>query len=296
MNTRKELVLTVGAEQEGKKLEQLLRDAGFSRRMIIDLKKHFGSIRLDGQPVFVIVRPRAGQVITADISVLKNDGDIVPRDLPLDIVYEDEDIFVLNKPAGMPVHPSQGHYDDTLSNALAYRAEQSGEPFLCHAIGRLDKDTSGLVLFARHELSACILSGAMRDRLIHREYRAVCTGLLPESGVISAPIARVHDSTIERHVCEGGEPAVTHYRRLAYANGYSLAAVRLETGRTHQIRVHMRHIGHPLPGDFLYNPDYSVIDRQALHSYRLEFPHPMTGEKMSFTAPVPKDIMDILEG
>ncbi len=287
-------MLPVSAEQAGRKLEAILKSAGFSRRMLIHLKKRNGSIRLDGEPVFVIVTPREGQTISVDLSCLQTDSGIVPSPLPLDIVYEDEDLFVLNKPAGMPVHPSQGHYDDTLSNALAYYFQQLGEPFCCHAIGRLDKDTSGLVLFARHELSSCILSSAMRDRRIHREYRAVCTGLLDERGSVSAPIARAHDSTIERCISEHGETAVTHYERLAYQNGYSLAKVRLETGRTHQIRVHMKHIGHPLPGDFLYNPDYTVIDRQALHSYRLEFPHPMSGKRLCFEQDIPADMQNII--
>ena len=152
------------------------------------------------------------------------------------------------------------------------------------------------MLFARHELSACILAEQMRNRDIHREYRAICTGILPESGTIDAPIARAHDSTMERVVdFDRGEPAVTHFRRLDMANGYSLAAVRLETGRTHQIRVHMKHIRHPLPGDFLYNPDYHVIRRQALHSFRLAFRHPITRETMDFTAPIPDDMRTILK-
>ena len=157
-----------------------------------------------------------------------------------------------------------------------------------------NRDTSGLVLFARHELSACILAEQMRNREIHREYRAVCTGVLPESGIIDAPIARAHGSTIERIISEEGEQAVTHFTRLEVNNGFSLAAVRLETGRTHQIRVHMKHIGHPLPGDFLYNPDYHVIHRQALHSYRLAFTHPITKEPMQFTASIPPDMLAIL--
>lgn len=271
-----------------------MRSHGFSRRLLIALKKIPGSVRLDGEPVYLIVPVRSGQQLTVDLTGLSGSEHIVPTPLPLEIVYEDADLFVLNKPAGMPVHPSQGHYTDTLCNALAYHLEQNGDPFAAHAVGRLDRDTSGLVLLARHELSACILSAAMRDRRIHREYRAVCTGMLPASGTIDAPIARAHGSTIERVVSASGEPAVTHYRRLEDANGYSLAAVRLETGRTHQIRVHMKHIGHPLPGDFLYHPDTSVISRQALHSYRLSFPHPMTGAPLTFTAPIPPDMRAIL--
>ncbi|MGN1014907.1 MAG: RluA family pseudouridine synthase [Butyricicoccus sp.] len=290
MNTRTHFTLSVRAEQEGRTVEQLLRAAGFSRRLIISLKKHTGSVRLNGEPVFVVVRTKTGDRLDIDLSAVREPSGIVPTELSLHIVYEDQDILVIDKPAGMPVHPSQGHYADTLCNALAYRCQQAGEPFTAHAIGRLDRDTSGLVLLARHELAACILSDTMRERHIHREYRAVCQGLLPDSGTISAPIARAHDSTIQRIVSPDGAPAVTHFRRLAYANGYSLASVRLETGRTHQIRVHMKHIGHPLPGDFLYCPEDTVIARQALHSYRLTFPHPLTGSILSFTADLPADM------
>ena len=294
MKTRTHLSLPVCAEQDGRTVEQILRAVGVSRRLLISLKKQTGSIRLNGEPVFVVVRVRAGDRLDIDLSAIRNPSGIVPTALPLSIVYEDEDVLVVNKPAGMPVHPSQGHYEDTLCNALAFRCRQAGEPFTAHAIGRLDRDTSGLVLLARHELAACILSQAMRERHIHREYRAVCCGCLPDSGTISAPIARAQASTIQRIVSPDGDPAVTHFRRLAYANGYSLAAVCLETGRTHQIRVHMKHIGHPLPGDFLYCLEDTVIARQPLHSYRLTFPHPLRGETLTFTADIPDDMADIL--
>jgi 23S rRNA pseudouridine1911/1915/1917 synthase len=295
MKTRTSFSLCVPPEQDGCPVQDILRAHGFSRRLLIALKKIAGSVRLDGEPVFLVVPARAGQQLFVNLAPLSVPTDIVPTALPLDIVYEDADLFVLNKPAGMPVHPSQGHYADTLCNALAHHLAQTGDRFAAHAVGRLDRDTSGLVLFARHELSACILSAAMRDRQIHREYRAVCTGLLPESGTICAPIARAHGSTIERVVSDDGEPAVTHYRRLDCANGFSLAAVRLETGRTHQIRVHMKHIGHPLPGDFLYHPDYSRIRRQALHSWRLSFSQPLTGETITCTAPIPPDMRAVLD-
>ncbi len=294
MKTRTQLSLTISPEQEGLRIDQVLRAVGFSRHLLIQLKKVSGSICLDHEPVFVVEHVAAGQHLTVNLASVRRSSDIIACPLPLDIVYEDPDCLVLNKPAGVPVHPSQGHYSDTLCNALAYAAQQEKEPFSAHAIGRLDRDTSGLVLFARHELAACILSEAMRQRRIHREYRAICTGLLPESGTISAPIARAHDSTIERVVAEHGEPAVTHFQRLDYRNGYSLAAVRLETGRTHQIRVHMKHIGHPLPGDFLYNPSDRIIARQALHSCRLDYVQPLTGEHIHLTAPLPPDMHRIL--
>ena len=288
---RTEMKYNIQPADAGKTIERFLRAQGFSRRLLIATKYHQNGIVLDGMPARTNQLLRAGQQLTVQIVPSKPNETMQATALPLSILYEDADLIVLNKPAGMPVHPSQGHYDDTLSNALAYYYEQQGETFTARSIGRLDRDTSGVVLFARHELSACMLAEQMRKREICREYRAVCTGVLPESGVIDAPIARAHDSTIERIVdWECGERAVTHYRRLAVRNGFSLAAVQLETGRTHQIRVHMRHIGHPLPGDFLYNPDYRNIARQALHSYRLSFCHPIDRRNMVFTAPIPADM------
>ena len=152
-----------------------------------------------------------------------------------------------------------------------------------------------LLIIARHLYSASLLSAMMARREIHREYLALATGIIPEDGTITAPIARKEGSTIERMVdFKHGEYACTHYRRISITNTdpvYSLVALKLDTGRTHQIRVHMNYIGHPLPGDFLYNPDYSHISRQALHSHHLRFRHPITGEEMHFTAPVPEDML-----
>ncbi len=158
-------------------------------------------------------------------------------------------------------------------------------------MNRLDKDTTGLLILAKNMYSASLLSTMIKNREVHREYLAIATGFVPYQGIIDKPIGRVDGSTIEREVnLITGDPARTHFKRLAYKNGYSLVSLKLETGRTHQIRVHMKSIGHPLPGDFLYNPDYSIIQRQALHSYRLSFAHPITKEPLVFTAPLPEDM------
>ena len=291
---RKRITYTISADEDGRTVERVLRSKGFSRHLLIQTKYTQNGLLLNGKPVRTNEKVQSGLVLSAAVINSEPNEHMQPVELPLTIVYEDEDIIVINKPAGMPVHPSQGHYDDTASNALAWYFAQQNEPFVARSIGRLDRDTSGLVLFARHELSACILAEQMRNREIHREYRAICTGVLPENGIIDAPIARAHGSTIERIISEEGEQAVTHFTCLEVKNGFSLAAVKLETGRTHQIRVHMKHIGHPLPGDFLYNPDYRVIHRQSLHSYRLAFTHPITKESMQFTAPIPPDMLAIL--
>lgn len=201
--------------------------------------------------------------------------------MPLSILYEDEDILVINKPADMPVHPSIGNYTNTLANGVAAYLDAKGEhsPFRC--INRLDRDTSGALILAKNAFSAAVLSTQMRNRQIRRTYLAVVEGITPPNGTISAPISRVDDSVIERHVdFLHGEPAVTHYERLETKNEHSLLEIHLETGRTHQIRVHMGYIGHPLPADYLYHPEYDCFKRQPLHSLQLEFRHPVTDKSM----------------
>ena len=272
-------------------IHELLKAHGYSSTVIRHLKETENGIQRNGVWARVYEPLCSGDTVTILLTEEASSENIVPTPLPLDIVYEDEDLLIINKPAGMPIHPSQGNYDNTLANACAYYFQQKGEPFTYRCINRLDRDTTGLLILARHAYSASLLSSMVAKREIHREYLALATGLVPDSGVIEAPIARVDGSTIEREVnFETGEFARTHYRRLEYKNGYSLVSLKLDTGRTHQIRVHMKYIGHPLPGDFLYNPDYSVIRRQALHSYRLTFTHPITGKELQFTAPLPDDM------
>ena len=272
-------------------IHELLKAHGYSSAVIRHLKETEKGIQKNGIWARVYEPLCSGDTVTILLTEEVSSENIVSTPLPLNIVYEDEDLLVINKPAGMPIHPSQGNYDNTLANACAYYFQQKGEPFTYRCINRLDRDTTGLLILARHAYSASLLSSMVAKREIHREYLALAAGLVPDSGVIEAPIARVDGSTIEREVnFETGEFARTHYRRLEYKNGYSLVSLKLDTGRTHQIRVHMKYIGHPLPGDFLYNPDYSVIRRQALHSYRLTFTHPITGKELQFTAPLPDDM------
>ena len=272
-------------------IHELLKAHGYSSTVIRHLKETENGIQRNGVWSRVYEPLCSGDTVTILLTEEASSENIVPTPLPLDIVYEDEDLLIINKPAGMPIHPSQGNYDNTLANACAYYFQQKGEPFTYRCINRLDRDTTGLLIIARHAYSASLLSSMVAKREIHREYLALATGLVPDSGVIEAPIARVDGSTIEREVnFETGEFARTHYRRLEYKNGYSLVSLKLDTGRTHQIRVHMKYIVHPLPGDFLYNPDYSMIRRQALHSYRLTFTHPITGKELQFTAPLPDDM------
>lgn len=286
---------TIPKEFETSTILTFLKEKKYSSQIITHLKRTENGILLNG--IWGRVRDilHENDILTITLIESQSSVNIVPTNLPLDIIYEDEDLMVINKAADVPIHPSQGNYDNTLANAVAYYYAQKNEPFTYRCINRLDRDTTGLLILAKHMYSASLLSNMVQNREIHREYLAIATGCVDEYGTIEAPIARVDGSTIERCVNEeNGEYACTHYKRLAYENGYSLVSLKLATGRTHQIRVHMKHIGHPLPGDFLYNPDYSVIQRQALHSHRLQFLHPITNKKMKFTAPLPEDMNSIL--
>lgn len=287
---------TISIEHNNHTLLSFLKDKHYSSQIITHLKRTENGILLNGEWGRVRDILHTDDELTIQLIEKDSSENIVPTNLPLSIVYEDEDILVINKPADMPIHPSQGNYDNTLANAVAYYYQQKGESFTYRCINRLDRDTTGLLIIAKHMYSASLLSDMVGNREIHREYLAIATGEVPESGTIIAPIGRVDGSTIERHVDEEhGDYACTHYRRLSFNNGYSLVSLKLETGRTHQIRVHMKHIEHPLLGDFLYNPDYSVIGRQALHSYRLSFKHPITRKDMEFVADLPEDMKNIIE-
>lgn len=290
---KKRLTYHIDSTMEQQTIEQFLRSLGYSRNLMIHLRSTPLSITVDTNLAYTTHRLSSGEVLTIQLEETEVSKNIVPVPMDLNIIYEDEDILVVCKPANTPVHPSQGYYDCTLANGLAHYFQQKGEPFVYRAVNRLDRDTTGLLIIARHQLSASILSHMVQNREIHREYLAAADGKTDCSGTICAPIARAEGSTIERCVSlESGEYACTHYRRLHYSHtlNCSLVSLVLDTGRTHQIRVHMKYIGHPLYGDFLYNPDYRFISRQALHSHRLCFLHPLTKERLQFEAPLPEDM------
>lgn len=276
-----------------KTVEQFLLSNGYSAALIRRLRHTEQSILKNGISVYTTYRLDEGDSLAVTLPEEHGSENIVPVPMDLDIRYEDRDLLVVNKAAGIPIHPSQGNHDNTLANGIAWYLGEKGEAATYRAINRLDRDTTGLLILARHALSACMLSEMVRTHAIRRCYLAAASGLVPPEGVIDAPIARTCDSTIERCVdFERGDSARTHYRTLYYNRDTdcSLVELRLETGRTHQIRVHMKHIGHPLPGDFLYNPDYRLIGRQALHSWQLDFIHPIKKEPLHFEAPLPEDM------
>ena len=276
-------------------IKSFLKRQGFSTRSQIVLKSLPDSVLVNDTPVFLTHPLRNGDILTIRLSEETSSEHIEPVQLPLDILYEDEDMLIVNKPAGMPIHPSQNNRDNSLANALAWYFAQKKEPFIFRCINRLDRDTSGLTIIAKHVVSAGMLSAMVAskgEKGIHREYLAIVKGtVIPKEGTVSAPLSRREGSIIERTVdFEKGERAVTHYRLLHEKNGHSLLSLELETGRTHQIRVHMKYLGFPLIGDYLYNPDMERMNRQALHAHRLEFVHPITGQPMTFTAPLPEDM------
>ena len=271
-----------------------LKTLGFSRQCVIALKKQEKGILLNGIWAYVNTLLSEGDTLTLTLSEDESSEKIPPVNLPLHILYEDEDILVLNKPADMPIHPSLNNYENTLANAVAYYYDSQNIPFVFRCINRLDRDTTGVTMLAKNPFSAGILSEMVRNREIHREYVAIADGIfLQKEGIVDAPIGRKEGSTIEREInLETGERAVTHYTVLKENKDLNCSQIKLwlETGRTHQIRVHMKHLGHPLLGDFLYNPDMTYIKRQALHSHSLTFKHPITKEPMHFVAPVPSDM------
>lgn len=277
--------------ERGTTVLDFLRKKGFSRHILSSMKADKEALTRNGQRIGGREQLLAGDYFRVRLLETVDSDGIIPVSMPLSILYEDEDILVINKPADMPVHPSIGNYTNTLANGVTAYLDAKGEhsPFRC--INRLDRDTSGALILAKNAFSAAVLSTQMRNRQIRRTYLAVVEGITPPNGTISAPISRVDDSVIERHVdFLHGEPAVTHYERLETKNEHSLLEIHLETGRTHQIRVHMGYIGHPLPADYLYHPEYDCFKRQPLHSLQLEFRHPVTDKSMCLLAPVPEDM------
>lgn len=279
----REISYTIPAEFDGVQAQVFLKSRGISRRVLTALKRSGGLTR-GGGILRTVDAVHAGEVITLQLDGGETSVAANPE-LSADIVYEDEDVVVFNKPPFMPVHPSQRHHDDTLANLFA--ARYPGLPF--RSINRLDRNTSGLCVCAKNQFAAAALSGS-----ISKVYYAITDGT-PPGDTVNAPIGRLGDSVIERCVTPDGKPAVTHFRKIA-GERRALLRITLETGRTHQIRVHMAHIGFPLCGDDMYGGDCTAISRQALHCGEVEFTLPVSGERITVSAPLPEDMAAILDG
>ena len=277
-----------------------LRSKGFSRHILSSMKAEKNAISLNGEKAGGRTLLKNHDILNILVPETGSTEHIIPVPMELSVLYEDEDILAVDKPAGMPVHPSMGNYENTLANGAAFYFESRNLfcPFRC--INRLDRDTSGALILAKNPLSAAILSTQMKRREIRRTYLAVVKGIPPEKGKISAPIARLGDSVIQRCVdFDNGESAVTFYERLDTRNGHSLLELHLETGRTHQIRAHLASKGHPLLGDYKYGDagwnrqfkERCQVSAQLLHAYQMELPRmDKPFEEISgktFTAKVP---------
>ena len=289
--TRK-IQYTIEENFAGKQVLSFLKYKNFSSRMIKELKKNPHGILIGNKKVTVLKTLKKGDILTVYIKDKESAAEnITPVEHPLEILFEDKDVIVCVKPPFMATHPSADNYGTTLANALAYHFEKNGGPTTIRPVNRLDKNTSGLILVAKNMHSSGILSTLLAQKKIKRSYLAFVEGC-PENdkGRIDAPIARQDGSVIKRCVSESGDRAVTNYE-VVKKGEFSLVKLNLETGRTHQIRVHMAHIGHPVAGDFLYGTEFSGgMKRHALHSCTLEFTHPITGENLFFKSDLPEDM------
>lgn len=291
------LTLHIGPELAGQEVNTLLRRRlGLSGTVLRRVKWLEDGIALDGARVNVRARAQEGQTLSVRLTLPAPTSGVVPAPGPLDIVYEDADLIVLSKAPGVLVHPGHGHFDDTLGNFLMYHYKELGEESDFHPIHRLDKGTSGLLAVAKHPHAQEKLKNQLHTGNFRRVYLAVCEGAPPQShGTVDAPIGPAEGALVRREVRPDGKPARTCYRTVGPCGPRTLVELTLDTGRTHQIRVHMAHLGCPLTGDFLYGrEDRGLIARPALHSARLELLHPVTGERLRFAAPMPADMAALI--
>ena len=297
--TSHEILITESGMRADKLISAALPD--LSRSAVQGLIAE-GNVFCNGKPIQKSTKLPVGAVLTVEIPPARP-LDVKPENIPLDIVYEDDDLLVINKPKGMVVHPAAGNYDGTLVNALLYHCGDSLSgingvirPGIVH---RIDKDTSGLLIVAKNDTAHRHLAEQIKEHSFTREYRSVVYGKITEDGTVDAPIAR-HPQERKRMAVirsESAREAVTHYFVVKQFSGFTQLRLRLETGRTHQIRVHMAHIGHPVAGDPVYGPKKIItsLQGQCLHAGLIGFVHPRTGEYMEFEAPLPQDFTDFIK-
>ncbi len=266
---------------------------GISRRMLQKLTRNKG-ILINNKPAFLKRIVKTGDLLKAKIAFAETEN-LEPEAIALQVVYEDADLLILDKPAGLAVHPTQPGQTGTLAHGVAYHLQQQGLATKVRPVHRLDLNTSGLIIFAKNQRAHGQLDLQLRNHLIQREYLAIVEGLIDATELtIDLPIGRLNGHATKRIVTPKGEPAVTHLQVAAHLKAATLLMLRLETGRTHQIRVHLSHLGHPLWGDYLYGAkQQALISRQALHAFRLGLTHPTTGQAMSFDAPLPEELVQL---
>lgn len=291
------LTYTVTPEEDGRMVKGILRGSlQLSYTLLKSLKWRENAILLNGQSVHVNTIVHAGDIVSVALSERASREDLYCANAEKpDIVYEDDDLLVLNKPAGVAMHPKSG--DASAPSLAAMLTNYLGEGSVPHFVSRLDKGTSGLLIAAKSGYVHDRLRRALHSSDLRREYRAVAVGRVePPYGVIDAPIGRAEGSIIRRCVRADGLPSLTEYETLQVNDRFTLLRLRPQTGRTHQLRVHMAYLGHPLAGDWLYGTeDKTLIARPALHSYELWFTQPVTGQELHFTAPIPQDMQRLME-
>lgn len=283
----------VNKEDEGQTLSYIFKNKLMLSGYLIRRNKHiYNAVTINDQHADVCTIVHENDIVSVLLSDVERKSNVYPMPGPLNIIYEDEDIIVLNKRAHDIVHPDHSHLCNTLGNYLLDYYIKNNDPADFHPIQRLDNGTSGLIIFAKHTYAQNVLSKAIHTNSLTRNYIALCEGLFEQSsGTINLPVGRLNDNSIKRIIDETGQKAVTHYTVLKSYKKMSMVKLTLETGRTHQIRVHLSHIGHPLIGDQLYGGVCTqYLDRPALHSYEALFVHPVTGNLLHLYAPLPDDI------
>ncbi|RBP04237.1 RluA family pseudouridine synthase [Rossellomorea aquimaris] len=270
-------------------IETILRNHWQAPKKLIHSLRMAGDIKVNGESISWTQPLSPGD--TLQLHLFKElEYDVPPTYGEIDVLFEDDHLIVINKPAGIDTHPNHPEETDSLANLVAFHYQARGESCRVLHIHRLDHDTSGAIIFAKHPLSKAILDRLLTERQIKRTYHALVHGRLKQKkGTISEPIGRDRHHNTRRRVSPSGQDAVTHYKVLEYKNPYTLVEVQLDTGRTHQIRVHLSHIGHPLVGDILYGGK-PIFKRQALHAARISFPHPLTGEWIECEADCADDV------
>ena len=265
----------------------LKRECNVSSRMITRLKRKKDGILRNGKLLRTVDILQTGDKVVLNLPSDKNE--IKPVKGKIKILFEDDCVLAVNKPGDMPVHPTKIHQEDTLANIVKYYSCKKGENYTFRAVNRLDKDTSGIVVIAKNSYSATKLS-----KSLDKTYYAVCSGIISKSGTINSPIKVKEGHTIERCISPDGKPCITHYKPIIQGNNHTLLEVKLETGRTHEIRCHLSSISHPLAGDDMYGGSLKFISRQALHCGRINFVHPLSNEKINVVSKIPEEFYKIL--
>ncbi|MBI6871688.1 RluA family pseudouridine synthase [Clostridium aciditolerans] len=291
------LIFRVAAEDEGLKLREYLKSKQKLSSRLIKGAAIEGRITVNEKITKLNYVVKHNDEI--GFNVAKEEGqNIDPEKMDIEVVYEDIDIIVVNKRPGIVVHPTKSYPNGTLANGLLYYFKEKGENCIVRLVSRLDMDTSGLIMIAKNQFSHMALARDMSNENFEKSYLAIVHGNMKEKqGTINLPIYRTGGDTIKRIVDERGQESVTHFKVVESFNKGDLVELTLETGRTHQIRVHLTHLGHPLYGDSLYGieDDSDYIERQALHAYKLKFPHPRTGDILNLETDIPEDMKELLD-